>query len=76
MEILLRIYLCSFVTNATDERSFSKLKFIKNYMRNSLGDEKLNHSTLCCIERNILQSIDFDDIIDTFINAKIRKINI
>lgn len=45
-------------------------------VRVSLVDEKLNNLTLCCIEREILKSMDFDDIIDTFINAKIRKINI
>ena len=39
MDILLRIYLCMFVTNVYVERSFSKLKLIKNYLRNT--DERL-----------------------------------
>lgn len=76
IEILLRIYLCFFVTNVTDERSFSKLKYNKNYMRNSMANEKLNNLSLCCIERKILQSIDYDDIIDTFARAKSRKTTI
>lgn len=76
IEILLRIYLCLFVTNVTDERSFSKLKYIKNYLRNSLTDHKLNSLSLMCIERNILETIDFNEIIDTFISSKIRRVNI
>lgn len=76
IEILLRIYLCFFVTNVTDERSFSKLKYIKNYLRNSMSEEKLNSLSLICIERNLVQSINFDDVIDTFISAKMRRMNI
>ena len=35
------IFLTLPVTVATAERSFSKLKYIKNYLRNSMGQERL-----------------------------------
>lgn len=73
IETLLRIYLVFFVTNVVDERSFSKLKFIKNYLRNSMSDGKLNNLSLICIERNVLETIDFQEIIDTFLNTKHRR---
>ena len=41
IEILLQIFLSLFITNVPNERSFSKLKFIKNALRNSLSDEIL-----------------------------------
>jgi hypothetical protein len=76
IEILLRVYLCMFITNVTDERSFSKLKYIKNYLRNSLTEDKLNSLSLICIEKNVLNSIDMEEIIDIFLNLKMRKLNI
>lgn len=73
IEILLQMYLCMFVTNVCDERSFSKLKYVKNYLRNSLGQERLSAFALFSIENDILESLSFDDIIDEFISLKNRK---
>lgn len=72
IEILLKMYLCFFITNVSDERSFSKLKYIKNYLRNSLGNEKLNSLSIICIERSVLDLIDFEEIIDQFLARKGR----
>lgn len=70
---VLRIFLCLFVTNVADERSFSKLKYIKKYLRNSLTDAKLNSLALMSIEHKLLDAIDIDDIIDKFIELKCRR---
>ena len=40
VEIALRIYLCMMVSNASGERSFSKLGIVKGEMRSSMGQEK------------------------------------
>ena len=50
MYICLRIYLLLHVTNCSGERSFSALKRIKNYLRSTLKDEKLNHLALMHVE--------------------------
>lgn len=71
--IILRIFLSLFVTNVPDERSFSKLKFIKNTLRNRMNDEKLNAFALMSIKNEILNSINFDEIIDEFVLMKNRK---
>lgn len=73
LEILLRIYLCLFVSNTTDERSFSKLKYIKNYLRNTMGEDRLNSLALLSIESDILDKMNVEEIIDAFILAKKRK---
>lgn len=73
IEIILRIFLSLFVTNVPDERSFSKLKIIKSALRNSMGDEKLNAFSLMSIENELLQTLNFDAIIDKFILLKFRK---
>ena len=42
LSILLRIFATLPVTTATGERSFSALKYIKNYLRCTMTDERLN----------------------------------
>jgi Trp operon repressor len=52
-EIALRILLTISGTSAGAERSFSKLKIIKNYLRNSLSQYKLTNLVLIAIENDI-----------------------
>lgn len=73
--IALRILLTMPVTTATAERSFSKLKLIKNYLRTSLSQEKMTNLAIISIEHQITDKMDFDDIIETFADIKSRKIN-
>ena len=72
LEIVLRIYLSLFCMNVPGERSFSKLKYIKNYLRSTMGEEKLNAIAFLSIEYDVLSNLDFDQIIDNFIIAKNR----
>ena len=51
------------VTNCTAERSFSYLKRIKNYLRSTLTEEKLDDFGILCIEGDFLNSLDYDDVI-------------
>ena len=74
--IAFRIFLTMMVTNCTGERSFSKLKRIKSDLRNSMTQQRLNSLGLMNIEYEILDSIDFDKLIDDFAGAKARKIPI
>jgi hAT family C-terminal dimerisation region len=39
------------VTTATGERSFSALKYLKNYLRSKMGEERLNGLAHMCINR-------------------------
>jgi hypothetical protein len=63
------------VTSASAERSFSKLKLIKNYLRNSIGQERLSSIALLNIERQQTNDINIQNIIDNFANKKARKKN-
>lgn len=73
IEIALRIYLCFFVTTCSGERSFSQLKLIKNCLRNSTGQDRLNRLSLLCIEHELLSELDMEPIIDQFYLLKNRK---
>jgi len=75
LEIILRIFCTIPVTTASAERSFSKLKIIKNYLRSVMGQERLSNLAILSIEKDIANKIDFSDSIDKFAAAKARKIN-
>ena len=62
------------VTNCSGERSFSKLKFIKNRLRTTMTNERLSHLTLMSIEYDILRQIDFTKLIKDFAKAQCRKV--
>ena len=46
------------------ERSFSALKFMKNYLRSTMTDERLNGLALLIIHSEI--TLDYDAVIDEF----------
>lgn len=69
----LRIFLTMPVTVASNERSFSKLKIIKNYMRSSMGQERLSDLGVLSIESEIVSNLCFDELIDNFAKSKCRK---
>jgi hypothetical protein len=73
VDIALRMYLCMAATNCTAERSFSCLKRVKNYLRNSMSHERLNALSLMNIESDLLLSLQYDDVIDSFAAEKSRR---
>ena len=74
LEIALRLYLVMMVTNCSAERSFSKMKIIKNRLRTSMLQDRLTNLTLMSIESDILRDIDFSDIIRDFSTSKSRRV--
>ena len=72
VEIALRMYLILMVTNCSGERSFSKLKYIKNRLRTTMTNE---HLSLMSIEYDIIRETDFDDLITDFAQRKGRKVS-
>lgn len=72
----IRIFLTLPVTVASGERSFSKLKIIKNYLRSTMTQERLSDLALISIEHDICKAIDYSTVIDVFAAKKARKVAI
>ena len=60
------------ISNVTGERSFSKLKLIKSYLRSTMGQDRLHSLALHSIECELVREINFKDIIEQFASAKTR----
>ncbi|KAL4152830.1 hypothetical protein QTP88_000663 [Uroleucon formosanum] len=73
VEVALRILLTIPIASAGAERSFSKLKLIKNFLRNSLSQFKLAGLALIAIKSEIGDSLSLENILDTFAAQKARK---
>lgn len=73
VDVALRLYLTLPVTNASGERSFSKLKLVKNRLRSTIVQQKLNNLTLMSIESDLLRKVDFTDLIKDFAAKKSRR---
>jgi hAT family C-terminal dimerisation region len=76
VEIVLRMYLVLMVTNCSAERSFSKLKLVKNRLRTSMTHDRLNNLSIMSLESDVLRGIQFDQLIEEFACCKTRKVTI
>ena len=73
--IAFRILLTIPVTIASAERSFSKLKLIKSYLRSTMSQERLNGLAILSIENDILTKLEYKNLINIFASQKTIKIS-
>ncbi|CAI6364704.1 unnamed protein product [Macrosiphum euphorbiae] len=71
----IRIILTMPVSVASGERSFSKLKIIKNYLRSSMNQERLSDLATISIEKEVMENLEFKNLLIDFAQEKARKIN-
>ena len=64
------------VAVASAERSFSKLKLIKSYLRSSIAQDRVNGLTLISNENETARNLGLDELVDRFVCAKTKKKNI
>lgn len=61
------------VTVASNERSFSKLKLIKNYLRSSMSNSRLSGLAVLSIEQERARSLDLNSLVSKFVEVKNRR---
>ncbi|KAF0747581.1 zinc finger MYM-type protein 1-like [Aphis craccivora] len=71
---LLQIFITLPVTTATGERSFSTLRCIKTYLRNTTGQNRLNSLALLNIHRDI--EVDSNDIINEMSKSSNKRLKL
>ena len=70
------MYMTVPVPVATAERSFSKLKLIKNFLRSSMFQERLSGLALLLIESERAKNLGFRKVIQQFASVKARRKNL
>ncbi|XP_052310914.1 uncharacterized protein LOC112327991 [Populus trichocarpa] len=75
-EMLIRLVLTLPVSTATTERTFLAMKHVKTVLRNKIEEEFLADSMMIYIERELVEDIDSDSIIDEFYSTKHRRVQL
>jgi hypothetical protein len=68
--VLLEIFGVLPVSVATAERSFSVMKQVKTFLRNTTGDERLSSLALLSIHKEVTSTLDHEKIVDEFAKKK------
>ena len=71
--LLVKLALTFLVATATVKRSFSAMKYIKNELRNRMGDQWMNDCLIVYIEKDVACSINNEIIMQRFQNMKTRR---
>ena len=61
------------VTVASVERSFSKIKLLKSYLRSTMTQERLSGLATIALENDILDKINYEGIIEDFVSRNTRR---
>ena len=72
--VLYRILVTLPIGSTKCDRSFSKLKIVKNCVWLTMGQDRLNSLILLNVEHSMSKSLNFDEIIDVFANTRLRKL--
>lgn len=73
---LFKLFLSAPPSVCSSERSFSRLKLLKSYLRNKMSQERLQNLMLISNEADISSSINLDDLTKKWATMKKRRIMI
>ena len=71
---LIRLVLTLPVFTTTIDRTFSAMKHVKTVLLNKIKEEFLADSMMIYIERELVEDIDSDSIIDEFYSTKHQRV--
>ena len=71
--LLIKLVLLLPVATASVERIFSAMTFIKNKLRNKMGDNLLDDCLVTFIERDMFLQLSEEEIINTFMAIRRRR---
>ena len=60
-------------SNASSERYFSVLRRLKNYLRSTMGQERLNHCMVTTIYKKELMELDMCEILNRFVAINVHR---
>jgi len=73
---LIHLVLTLPISTVTTKRAFSAMKHVKIMLRNKMKEEFLADSMMIYTERELVEDIDSDSIIDEFYSTKHRRVQL
>ena len=74
--VLYKLCLTLPVTTCSVERSFFKLKIVKNTLRSTMTESRLSSLLVLSIEQKITDSLNLSNLVDKFSMLKSRRLNL
>ena len=71
--LLIKLILILPVATASVERVFSAMNLVKNKLRTTMGDDRLN-DCLVTYKRDVFMEVSEDDIVDAFVVMQKRRV--
>ncbi|XP_057793707.1 uncharacterized protein LOC131010250 [Salvia miltiorrhiza] len=71
--LLIKLVLIIPVATASVERAFSGMTYVKNRLRNSMGDQVLNDCLVTFIEKDMFLQVSDDEVVKRFEEMKTRR---
>lgn len=71
--LLIKLVLILPVATASVERAFSAMTFVKNKLRNSMGDQLLKDCLVTYIEKDVFATVSDDDIVEHYRHIRTRR---
>lgn len=72
--LAIRIMMTMSVNTAFAKKLFSKLKIIKNYLRNTMKQNRLSTLGILSIDAELPSNINYKSLLELFSNAKSRRV--
>ena len=73
LENLIRLLIILPSSSCEAERSFSCLRRLKNYLRNTMTQKRLNHLAICNVHKEQLDDLNINEIAFKFIDSNERR---
>ncbi len=73
---LVQLILVMPATNASSERSFSALRRVKNYLRTTMTQERLNYLMLLHVHKEKTDELDLKKLLNEFVECSVHRCNI
>ncbi|CAB4023988.1 zinc finger MYM-type 1-like [Paramuricea clavata] len=71
---VLKLLFTAPVSVAKDERTFSKMTIIKNFLRSTMSDERLEDLIVLAAEKDLTDKVDLDEALKVWASKKNRKL--
>ena len=71
-----KLFLTAPPSVCKSERSFSRLKLLKSYLRNRIGEKRLHYLMLLACENDLTDQLDLQKIVDKWRMIKSRRIKV
>lgn len=74
MNKIIRLMFTAPISTSSNERSFSKLKLIKNYLRSTMHADRLQNLMLLNTNKDMLDIVDIKKLVEKWASVKQRRI--